>query len=227
MVKSNTKIFLFGAGSQIMRNCFKKYKDHEIIGFSKFTKLNTISEYKCHRYKGLNTFKNHFNKNNSKKSVFIFAQTNTNSKLIINKNKKEYIDEFNQNFIDSHEIIKFALPTLIKNKWGRLIFLGSSRALRTDTGLSSYSIVKYSSLAYCKTLSREYGKFGITSNYLSLGLFKSPLLNKVKKNDLDNILKNTDTKDIGDYNSVKNAINFIINSKYVTGSIIKIDGGYN
>ncbi len=227
MVNSDTKIFLFGAGSQIMRNSFKNYKDHEVVGFSKFTKLNTISEYKCYRYKGLKTFKHNFNKNNPKKSVLIFAQTNTNSKLIINKNKKDFINEFNFNFIDSHEIIKFVLPTLIKNKWGRLIFLGSSRALRTDIGLSSYSVVKYSSLAYCKTLSREYGKFGITSNYLSLGLFKSPLLNKVKKNDLDNILKNTDTKDIGDYNSVKNAINFIISSKYVTGSIIKIDGGYN
>ena len=45
--------------------------------------------------------------------------------------------------------------------------------------------------------------------------------------DLINLLQNTDTKEIGDYNSVSNAINFIINSNYVTGSIIPIDGGFN
>ena len=122
--------------------------------------------------------------------------------------------------------MKKILPLMIKNRWGRVIFCGSSRALRTSPGISGYSSAKYASLGYCKTLSKEYASLGITSNYLSLGLFNSPLLKKVKKNDLINLLRNTDTKEIGDYNSVSNAINFIINSNYVTGSIIPIDGGF-
>ena len=48
-------------------------------------------------------------------------------------------------------------------------------------------------------------------------------LNKETKN---NLLKNTDTKNVGDYLSILNAINFIIKSNYVTGSMIPIDGGF-
>ena len=66
-----------------------------------------------------------------------------------------------------HEIIKLVLPLLSQN-WGGLYFW-FIEALKTDVGLAGYSS-KYASLGYCKTLSKEYARYGITSNYLSLGL---------------------------------------------------------
>ena len=116
---------------------------------------------------------------------------------------------------------------MLKNKWGRIIFFGSSRALKTDVGISGYSLAKFASLAYCKSLSKEYGSYGVTSNYIRLGLFKSPLLKNVKKKTLKKLLEETDTKSLGDFDSLKNALDFIIKSKYVTGSIIPVDGGFN
>ena len=227
MSKNKCRIYIFGAGSSIIRNSFKNFKDYDVLGYSEYGNINEITEFKCKRYEGLLSFTKEFNLNTKENSVFIFAQTKSLSKLIINKDYKDFSDEINVSIGNPHEIVKFVLPNLIKNKWGRILFLGSSRALKTDKGLSSYSVSKYASLAYSKSLSREYARFGITSNYLSLGLFDSPLLKQVKKNDLQNILKNTDTKNIGDYLSVQNAIKFIIESSYVTGSVINVDGGYN
>ena len=110
---------------------------------------------------------------------------------------------------------------------GKNYFFGSSRALKTDVGISGYSLAKFASLAYCKSLSKEYGSYGVTSNYIRLGLFKSPLLKNVKKKTLKKLLEETDTKSLGDFDSLKNALDFIIKSKYVTGSIIPVDGGFN
>jgi NAD(P)-dependent dehydrogenase (short-subunit alcohol dehydrogenase family) len=133
----------------------------------------------------------------------------------------------NSNFLNFHDIVKLVLPHMLKQNWGRIIFFGSSRALKTDVGLAGYSSGKYASLGYCKTLSKEYARYGITSNYLSLGLFDTPLYLSLTKKIQKELLKNTDTRAIGDYSSIYNAVNFLIKSDYVTGSLIPIDGGFN
>ena len=226
-MNKNTTILIFGAGSKVARETFKNLKSYNIIGFSRYSKISDIKEYPVLRYKNLNLIKKTIEKTKTKKIVLVFMETLSISNLVINKSETELLKEIKASLINPHNIVKKILPLMIKNRWGRVIFCGSSRALRTSAGISGYSSAKYASLGYCKTLSKEYASLGITSNYLSLGLFNSPMLKKVKKNDLINLLQNTDTKKIGDYNSVSNAINFIINSSYVTGSIIPIDGGFN
>ena len=93
--------------------------------------------------------------------------------------------------------------------------------------MAGYSSGKYASLGYCKTLSKEYARYGITSNYLSLGIFDTPLYLNLSKKIQSDLLNNTDTRTIGDYSSILNAVNFIIKSNYVTGSVIPVDGGFN
>ena len=157
----------------------------------------------------------------------MLMQANSNSNIILNKTSKELLDDINSNFLNFHEIVKLVLPHMLSQNWGRIIFFGSSRALKTDVGLAGYSSGKYASLGYCKTLSKEYARYGITSNYLSLGLFNSPLYQSLSSKIKKDLINNTDTRSLGDYLSILNAINFLINSKYVTGSLIPIDGGFN
>ena len=147
--------------------------------------------------------------------------------LIINKSQSELEREIKSNLLNPHNIIKKILPVLIKKNWGRIILCGSSGALSSSPGISGYSLSKHGLLGYNKILSKEYASLGITSNYLSLGVFKSPLSAKVNRNYIKKLLSDTDTKNYGDYSSVANAIDFIIKSDYVTGSIIPVDGGYN
>ena len=220
-------IYIFGAGSKIARKAIGNLNNYNILGFAKKTKIRSITEYKTIRIKSYEECGKYINKINSSRNILIFMETLSISNLIVNKSKKEIKDEIDVNLINPHIVIKSVLPLLIKNRWGRIIFAGSSRALKSDTGISGYTLSKFASLGYSKSLSKEYGRFGITSNYLSLGLFESPLLEKLKKTDYEKILKNTDTKSIGDYESISNALEFIINSKYVTGSKINIDGGFD
>ena len=77
-----------------------------------------------------------------------------------------------------------------------------------------------------KSFSRELSRFNVTSNCLSLGFFESPSFKKINKTTRDNLLNKCDNKSMGDINSIVNAINFISNSNYVTGSTIFVDGGY-
>jgi 3-oxoacyl-[acyl-carrier protein] reductase len=220
-------VIIFGAGSQIARNVFGKVDANIILGFTRNTKISKIKEYKSYNYTKLNSIINNLSKKKNNKLVVVFMEALSISNLIINKKANELLKEIKVNLINPHILVKKILPIMIKEKWGRFIFVGSSRALKADVGISGYVAGKYASLGYSKSLSREYGRLGITSNYLSLGLFSTPLLNKLSKKIKKKLLDQTDSRSLGDYTSVINAINFIIKSNYITGSTISIDGGFN
>ena len=219
------QIIVIGGGSMIARKSLKLNYEYEIIGFSRYSKIKDIEEYKVEKYKNFNKLKKYFKKN--KKTVLVFMEASSNSRIIINKKPQDLLKDIKSNFLNFHDIVKESLPYMLKNEWGRIIFCGSSRALKTDIGIGGYSSGKYALLGYCKTLSKEYARYGITSNYLSLGLFKTSLYSKLNKSTKINLLKNTDTRTVGDFESVFNAINFIIKSNYVTGAVIPVDGGFN
>jgi len=226
-LQSKTEILIIGGASKIARQAFKKNNEYNVVGFSRFSKVKKIEEYKLIKYKNISSIKKYIDQIKNKKIVLILMQAASSSNIIINKTSRELLNDLNSNFLNFHEIIKSILPHMLKQNWGRIIFCGSSRALKTDVGLAGYSSGKYASLGYCKTLSKEYARYGITSNYLSLGTFTTPLYLSLRKKIKQDLLNNTDTRTIGDYESVFNAINFLIKSNYVTGSIIPIDGGFN
>ena len=228
--KQKIQILIIGGGSKIARETFALTEEFEITGFSRFSKIKEIEkikEYRVVKYKNIRSFKNHLDKKKNNKIVLLFMEASSNSKIILNKSSKELLDDMRSNFLNFHDIIKLVLPHMLRQQWGRIIFCGSSRALKTDVGIGGYTSGKYALLGYSKTLSKEYARYGVTSNYLSLGLFKTSLYLKLNKKIKNNLLNNTDTKNIGDYESVLNAINFVIKSNYVTGTIIPIDGGFN
>ena len=208
--KQKIQILIIGGGSKIARETFALTEEYRVV-----------------KYKNIRSFKNHLDKKKNNKIVLLFMEASSNSKIILNKSSKELLDDMRSNFLNFHDIIKLVLPHMLRQQWGRIIFCGSSRALKTDVGIGGYSSGKYALLGYSKTLSKEYARYGVTSNYLSLGLFKTSLYLKLNKKIKNNLLNNTDTKNIGDYESVLNAINFVIKSNYVTGTIIPIDGGFN
>ena len=221
------QILIIGGGSKIARETFKLQNQYDIVGFSRFSKTKKITEFKVKKFRNINTIKNHLKKEKKRKFVLLFMEASSNSKIIINKSSRELLNEMKSNFLNFHNIVKLVLPHMLKQNWGRIIFCGSSRALKTDIGLAGYSAGKYATLGYCKTLSKEYARHGVTSNYLSLGLFNTSMYLKLSSEIKSKLIENTDTRSTGNYESILNGINFLIKSDYVTGSVIPIDGGFN
>ena len=69
------------------------------------------------------------------------------------------------------EIVNFFTPKMIKKKFGRFIFIGTS-ALKDppQIGWSPYLMSKHALWGYVKNLSVELGSYGITSNMISPSL---------------------------------------------------------
>ena len=120
-------------------------------------------------------------------------------------------------------LTKELLQIMLKEKWGRIIHIISSGL--GDVGTLTYSTSKFGLLGMSEVLSKEYAKFGITSNVLQLGYFQTGLWNKLTQEKKDELLDQIPSRKLGDPLNIVNAVKFIIDSPYVNGSVINIDGG--
>ena len=76
----------------------------------------------------------------------VFGKVDANNILGFTRNTKisKIIEYKSYNYtklnsvINPHILVKKILPIMIKEKWGRFIFVGSSGALKTDVGISGY-----------------------------------------------------------------------------------------
>lgn len=123
------------------------------------------------------------------------------------------------NFLLTKELIN----TMIRQRWGRIIHIISSGL--GDVGTLTYSASKFALVGMSKVLAREYAKFGITSNVLQLGYFRTGMWNKLTDEKKVELLDEVPNKELGDVQNIVNVIEMVNKSDYVNGSIITVDGG--
>lgn len=223
-------VIIFGAGSYIAKQIVKKIKYNRLVCISSSLNKNN-KNYKNSKIKIFDNFL----KNKDKIKIFVkntkitalFLNNYTVDNLILKKTKEELKFELDENILNVFENSKELCKIMIENNFGRLIFFSSSRGLTSDVGISGYSISKNGLQGLMRSFSKEFNRYNITSNCLSLGFFNSPLFSKIKPDLKKKMLSRCDIKLTGDIDSIKNSIYFISNSKYLTGTTLFLDGGYN
>ena len=115
---------------------------------------------------------------------------------------------------------------MIRVKWGRVINFSSTAGSVGEKGTLLYTASKNATHGMINVMSKEYAQFNITFNTLELGNFDYGLFKKLKPSMRKKIISNIPSKKTGNIKDIYNAINFIINSSYVNGSKINVDGGY-
>jgi 3-oxoacyl-[acyl-carrier protein] reductase len=228
-------IVLIGSSSNIGESLLEDLsKNNEIIAIYNTKKPFVKKKYKKIYFEKINLrknnnyeliFKKYQRKLSNSKVICINIAAITLDKLLINVNYKNVIDVFNINAFSNFLIAKTLLPYMIKNNWGRFIHFTSTKAILGDIGISIYSASKSSLIGFSNSLSKEYGRFNITSNILSLGYFNSPMWHRLTTEKQKSLLDEVPLKKIGNPKNILNAIKFIIKSDYVNSSIIKLDGG--
>jgi len=148
-----------------------------------------------------------------------------NDKLMVNLNSSDWESVFNVNVKGAFLFTKHILKIMIGDQWGRVIHFSSKGSEVGDIGTAAYSSSKMALLGISRVLSKEYATFGITSNVISLGAFNTGLYTDLSDKVKKEILGKIPSKKVGNIINISNAVKFIIDSDYVNGSVITIDGG--
>lgn len=227
------KIFIISGGSSsIFQELLKKsyFKNEKIIAI--YNSSKKLIKNKNIQYLRINLEKK-FNLNrhvkiiqNYKKIIFInFAAKKTN-KIFLNITNDEFINDFKINTLSYFNICKILLPIMLKNNWGRIINISSTGGEKGDVGTTTYTSTKLASRGITNILSKEFGRFSITSNTIKLGNFNLGMLLNLDTNLKKKLLKEIPLGRYGNVTNIYKAIIFLINSEYTNNATLNVDGGY-
>lgn len=129
------------------------------------------------------------------------------------------------NSLGNINLLSSVLPGMRKREYGRIILVSSVLASKPVVGTGVYSASKAFIDNLVKTASLENSSKGITCNSIQLGYFDAGMAHKIPKEYQDKIKNKIPLRRFGKINELYNTIEFIINTEYVNGSNIKINGG--
>ena len=129
----------------------------------------------------------------------------------------------NGNFYTSQRAIK----KMIKNKWGRLIFISSVVGISGNQGQANYAASKAGLIGLSKSISKEVGSRNITSNVVAPGYIETDMTSFIDDENKENIIEQLSIKRMGMPEDIANMVSFLCKdeSEYITGQVIPIDGG--
>ncbi len=128
-------------------------------------------------------------------------------------------------FIFSREVSK----VMMKQKFGRIVnYTTVASALRLD-GEAIYAASKSAIENFTQTISKEVAPYGITVNAIGPTPVETDLIKAVPKNKIQKLLEKQAIKRFGNFEDIKNVIDFFIDKKsdFVTGQIIYLGGVHN
>tara|TARA_B100000242_G_C42991314_1_gene460228 strand:+ start:509 stop:1186 length:678 start_codon:yes stop_codon:yes gene_type:complete len=219
-----------GASGGIGYELFKKLsKNNDVIGISHTKKLEEherglFINIDLTNHEEINQMIKE-NKELMKKLTIIQLAVYSHDGLIANYPIEEIRKTFELNLFSNIVLLKSLLPIMIEQKWGRIIHFSSIIGNEGANGAGIYSSSKSALIGYSKTLAKEYGRFGITSNIVELGYFDNGLIKNFKEEKIKAIISQTPVKRLGKIQDIISAINFIEKSNFYNGEVLKLNGG--
>lgn len=142
---------------------------------------------------------------------------------------EECYTQLNCNFVSSMLLIQFVADNMKKNKWGRIITVGSVQEAKPHPDMLVYSASKAAQTNMVSSLSLQLAKDGITVNNVAPGVIYTDR-NVEALSDPVYAKKVTDSIPVGFYGEPDDCAGIVSllcseEGRYITGQSIYVDGG--
>jgi NAD(P)-dependent dehydrogenase (short-subunit alcohol dehydrogenase family) len=152
------------------------------------------------------------------------AGTNYNA-LAHKADLERWKDVIDVNLVGTFNVINAVLPFMRESGYGRIINFSSIVPQKGIAGTSAYAASKAGLWGLTKSIAAENAKKGITINTLNLGYFDIGMITEVPEEILQGIIKTIPAQKLGNPENIYNAVNFLIQTDYLNGTSLDINGG--
>jgi len=149
----------------------------------------------------------------------------TRDNLIATMEEDEFDKVIDTNLKGAFNMIKALSRNFIKRKYGKIINISSISALKGLAGQANYASSKAGIIALTKVVAREFGAKNISCNAIAPGFIMTDMTKDLNSD--EEFLKSIPLKRLGKTEDVANLAAFLASplSDYVTGEVIRVDGG--
>ena len=124
-------------------------------------------------------------------------------------------------------VIRSFLAHLMGKRWGRIINI-SSLAQEGSSGQVNYAAAKAGLIGLTKTLAREYGPRGITSNVVTVGYVDTDMTGQHMATKLQEIwMEYCPMKRVGTAEEIASLVHYLARAEagFINGEVIRVAGG--
>ncbi|HTP58205.1 MAG TPA: SDR family oxidoreductase [Spirochaetia bacterium] len=124
-------------------------------------------------------------------------------------------------------VIRSFLSHMMGKRWGRIVNI-SSLAQEGSSGQANYAAAKAGLIGLTKTLAREYGPRGITSNVVTVGYVETDMTDAHMAQKLHDIwLEYCPIKRIGSAEEISSLVSYLAGDEagFINGEVIRVAGG--
>ncbi|WP_433560897.1 3-oxoacyl-ACP reductase FabG1 [Nocardia sp. CA-151230] len=148
--------------------------------------------------------------------------------LFMRMSEESFSKVIDANLTGAWRVAQRANRNMLKNRFGRIVFLGSVVGQMGSPAQVSYAASKSGLVGMARAITREVGKRNITANVVAPGLIdtdmtREDMTEEMRKSVLDFIPAGR----MGQVEDVAAAISFLVSddASYISGAIIPVDGG--
>lgn len=151
----------------------------------------------------------------------------TRDGLILGMKEADFDAVISTNLKGTFNMTQACYRPFMKQKYGKIINLASVSGLLGTAGQANYAASKAGVMALTKVTARELASRGVSCNAIAPGFIATDMTKEVSEEATKNYLESIPMGRMGTPEDVANLAGFLASpeSDYLTGTVIRIDGG--
>ena len=151
----------------------------------------------------------------------------TKDNLVLRMTDDDFAEVVNANRTSGYRVAKRAIKPMMKNRWGRIVFISSVVGLGGQAGQANYAASKSGLIGLARSLAKEFASRGITVNLVAPGPIATDMLAELNEKQTEGLLGAVPLGRIGEIAEVAATVSFLTSdgAGYITGANIPVDGG--
>ncbi|MFN3217154.1 MAG: 3-oxoacyl-ACP reductase FabG [Acidimicrobiales bacterium] len=151
----------------------------------------------------------------------------TRDGLVLRMSDDDFTSVVDANLTAGFRVAKRAVKSMMRARWGRIVFVSSVVGLAGQAGQANYAASKAGLVGLARSLAREFASRGITVNVVAPGPVQTDMIDALTDDQKAAI---TQTVPLGRFASTEEiaaTIGFVVgdDAGYITGAVIPVDGG--
>jgi 3-oxoacyl-(acyl-carrier-protein) reductase len=151
----------------------------------------------------------------------------TDDTLLMRMSEDQFTRVLDANLTGAFRVTKRASRGMLKQRWGRMLFVSSVVGLSGGAGQANYAASKAGLVGFARSMARELGSRNITANVIAPGFVATEMTAGLSDDRKKQILGQVPLGRYADTAEIAGVVTFLASdaAAYVTGAVIPVDGG--
>jgi 3-oxoacyl-[acyl-carrier protein] reductase len=151
----------------------------------------------------------------------------TRDQLVMRMKRADWDSVLATNLTSAFLCIQAVIPSMLKQRWGRIINITSVFGQTGQAGQANYAASKAGLIGLTMAIAREVASRSITSNAVAPGFIQTSMTAGLSEEFKQSAVKQIPRGRVGTPEDIANAVAFLASDEaaYITGHVLNVNGG--